>query len=217
MPPSSNLTKLNGTSRFEHLNLSTWVSSPKIASATVFGYPSAPASCLCLLFDLCYLVVTWGWWVYGGRFRLCKVPFLHSHQLFRIRIFPFSLRQKWKMISLLIKNKVDWSWKEQEPAHLMIGERGYRLLLEEPSRLPVPRNIDMENLILLPSSSARVICGLDRSFTVIYKLWNNSVNCGNNMCAIQYVVRNHIQGTIGCTSNSVPMVFIVFSRDSWGL
>ena len=26
-----------------------------------------------------------------------------------------------------------------------------------------------------------------------------------------------IQGTIGCTPNSVPMVFIVFSRDSWGL
>ena len=25
------------------------------------------------------------------------------------------------------------------------------------------------------------------------------------------------QGTIGCTPNSVPMVFIVFSRDSWGL
>ena len=24
------------------------------------------------------------------------------------------------------------------------------------------------------------------------------------------------QGTIGCTPNSVPMVFIVFSRDSWG-
>ena len=26
-----------------------------------------------------------------------------------------------------------------------------------------------------------------------------------------------IQGTIGCIPNSVPMVFIVFSRDSWGL
>ena len=25
------------------------------------------------------------------------------------------------------------------------------------------------------------------------------------------------QGTIGCTPNSVPMVFTVFSRDSWGL
>ncbi len=25
------------------------------------------------------------------------------------------------------------------------------------------------------------------------------------------------QGTIGCTPGSVPMVFIVFSRDSWGL
>ena len=25
-----------------------------------------------------------------------------------------------------------------------------------------------------------------------------------------------VQGTIGCTPNSVPMVFIVFSRDSWG-
>ena len=25
------------------------------------------------------------------------------------------------------------------------------------------------------------------------------------------------QGTIGCTPNSVPMVFIVFSGDSWGL
>ena len=25
------------------------------------------------------------------------------------------------------------------------------------------------------------------------------------------------QGTIGCTPNSVPIVFIVFSRDSWGL
>ena len=25
------------------------------------------------------------------------------------------------------------------------------------------------------------------------------------------------QGTIGCTPNSVPMIFIVFSRDSWGL
>ena len=25
------------------------------------------------------------------------------------------------------------------------------------------------------------------------------------------------QGTIGCTPNSVPMVFIVFFRDSWGL
>ena len=24
------------------------------------------------------------------------------------------------------------------------------------------------------------------------------------------------QGTIGCTPNSVPRVFIVFSRDSWG-
>ena len=24
------------------------------------------------------------------------------------------------------------------------------------------------------------------------------------------------QGTIGCTPNSVPIVFIVFSRDSWG-
>ena len=28
---------------------------------------------------------------------------------------------------------------------------------------------------------------------------------------------NSFQGTIGCTPNSVPMVFIVFSRDSWGL
>ena len=29
---------------------------------------------------------------------------------------------------------------------------------------------------------------------------------------------NHtFQGTIGCTPKSVPMVFIVFSRDSWGL
>ncbi len=27
----------------------------------------------------------------------------------------------------------------------------------------------------------------------------------------------NIQGTFGCTSNSVPMVFVVFSRDSWGL
>ena len=26
----------------------------------------------------------------------------------------------------------------------------------------------------------------------------------------------YIQGTIGCTPNSVPMVFIVVSRDSWG-
>ena len=26
-----------------------------------------------------------------------------------------------------------------------------------------------------------------------------------------------VQGTVGCTPNSVPMVFIVFSRDSWGL
>ena len=25
------------------------------------------------------------------------------------------------------------------------------------------------------------------------------------------------QGTIGCTPNSVPMVFIAFSRDSWVL
>ena len=25
------------------------------------------------------------------------------------------------------------------------------------------------------------------------------------------------QGTTGCTPNSVPMVFIAFSRDSWGL
>ena len=25
------------------------------------------------------------------------------------------------------------------------------------------------------------------------------------------------QGTVGCTPNSVPMVFIVLSRDSWGL
>ena len=25
------------------------------------------------------------------------------------------------------------------------------------------------------------------------------------------------QGTIGCTPNSVPKVFVVFSRDSWGL
>ena len=25
------------------------------------------------------------------------------------------------------------------------------------------------------------------------------------------------QGTMGSTTNSVPMVFIVFSRDSWGL
>ena len=25
------------------------------------------------------------------------------------------------------------------------------------------------------------------------------------------------QGTIGCTPNNVPMVFIVFCRDSWGL
>ena len=30
-------------------------------------------------------------------------------------------------------------------------------------------------------------------------------------------LRENIQGTIGCTHNSVPMVFIVFSRDSWGL
>ena len=28
---------------------------------------------------------------------------------------------------------------------------------------------------------------------------------------------DHLQGTIGCTPNSVPMVFIVLSRDSWGL
>ena len=27
----------------------------------------------------------------------------------------------------------------------------------------------------------------------------------------------YAQGTIGRTPNSVPMVFIVFSRDSWGL
>ena len=26
-----------------------------------------------------------------------------------------------------------------------------------------------------------------------------------------------VQGTIGCPPNSVPIVFIVFSRDSWGL
>ena len=25
-----------------------------------------------------------------------------------------------------------------------------------------------------------------------------------------------VEGTIGCTPTSVPMVFIVFSRDSWG-
>ena len=25
------------------------------------------------------------------------------------------------------------------------------------------------------------------------------------------------EGTIGCTPNRVPMVFILFSRDSWGL
>ena len=28
---------------------------------------------------------------------------------------------------------------------------------------------------------------------------------------------NLYQGTSGCTTNSVPMVFIVFSSDSWGL
>ena len=28
--------------------------------------------------------------------------------------------------------------------------------------------------------------------------------------------KNAFQGTMGCTPNSVPMVFIVFSRDSWG-
>ena len=27
---------------------------------------------------------------------------------------------------------------------------------------------------------------------------------------------HEIKGTIGCTPNNVPMVFIVFSRDSWG-
>ena len=29
--------------------------------------------------------------------------------------------------------------------------------------------------------------------------------------------KGDIQGIIGCTPNSVPMVFLVFSRDSWGL
>ena len=29
-------------------------------------------------------------------------------------------------------------------------------------------------------------------------------------------IRFFIQRTIGCTPNSVPIVFIVFSRDSWG-
>ena len=27
----------------------------------------------------------------------------------------------------------------------------------------------------------------------------------------------NVQGTIGCTPNTVPIVFVVFSRDSWGL
>ena len=31
------------------------------------------------------------------------------------------------------------------------------------------------------------------------------------------MVKTQCQGTLGCTPNSVPMVFIVFSRDSWGI
>ena len=34
-------------------------------------------------------------------------------------------------------------------------------------------------------------------------------------CVVFFCLKN--QGTIGCTPNSAPMVFIVFSRDSWGL
>ena len=40
-------------------------------------------------------------------------------------------------------------------------------------------------------------------------------------CKLHFVLFNgHVdmfRGTLGCTPNSVPMVFIVFSRDSWGL
>ena len=45
-------------------------------------------------------------------------------------------------------------------------------------------------------------------------LWNSWIIRG-----IQGIFggENDSQGTIECTPNSVPMVFSVFSRDSWGL
>ncbi len=36
----------------------------------------------------------------------------------------------------------------------------------------------------------------------------------NGVCHVLHFWK--LQGTIGCTPNGVPMVFIVFSRDSWG-
>ena len=35
-------------------------------------------------------------------------------------------------------------------------------------------------------------------------------------CMLKLCGFDDFQGTMGCTPNSVPMVFIVFSRDSWG-
>ena len=52
----------------------------------------------------------------------------------------------------------------------------------------------------------------------------SKVYLGLHSCSIRYcgslgtIFRIFLnQGTIGCTRESVPMVFIVFSRDSWGL
>ncbi len=36
-------------------------------------------------------------------------------------------------------------------------------------------------------------------------------------CSLWHRCRDRYQGVTGCTPDSVPMVFIVFSRDSWGL
>ena len=41
------------------------------------------------------------------------------------------------------------------------------------------------------------------------------IKSGRKETAAIYILLN--QGTSGCTPKSVPMVFIVFSRDSWGL
>ena len=52
-------------------------------------------------------------------------------------------------------------------------------------------------------------------FSLVFKMHHS--NEVQNLEAFEPRESGNVQGTIGCTPNSVPMVFIVFSRDSWGL
>ena len=54
--------------------------------------------------------------------------------------------------------------------------------------------------------------------------WRSDMRRGDAVCFIvgKAIIRDLFtklkhQGTLGCTPNSAPTVFIVFSKDSWGL